>query len=274
MVAGQFDKSVGLIIQARMSSTRFPGKVLMPMPFGSTKSILHVICDSLQKTGGKVIVVTSANPENNAIEKQCHTLGVECFRGSEDNVFSRFLAIQRRYKFQSLFRFTADNPFIDVKKLNVFYSEFCARDIDYAYSKGMPLGMNFEVMKGEVVFRLGNIELTAEEKEHVTARIRKEDVFKWENIKIADTPELRMTVDTGVDYAQASMIMQSIQGELELWKVQQLRKEMPWLFQLNQGVLQNCSVEDEDAQTRIVSDFANRMGYHKAASKLLKPTFD
>lgn len=263
MEVGRFDNSVGMIIQARMASTRLPGKVLMPMPFASDTTLLGSITDALSSTGAQVVVATSENQENDPIAEFCEGKGIKYFRGSENDVFSRFFEIQEQESFSTIFRFTADNPFIDLNKLSEFYQSFLKAQVDYAYSKGMPLGMNFEVMKGNLILKLSDLELSQEEREHVTLIIHRHDRFNKLLINIADSAELRMTVDTPLDYAQASLLKLELGDDCSLNKVLSLKQQNPWLFQLNQGVLQKNTSENQDIQLGIIKKLCLETGFNK-----------
>ena len=238
MAAGQFDSATGMVIQARMSSTRMPGKVLMPLPFSSDKPMLANIVSSLNSTGAKVIIATSVNPENDAIANFCIEQDIAYFRGSEEDVLSRFLSIQEAESFDTIFRFTADNPFIDLERLWQFYQIFLDSNVQYAFSTGMPLGMNFEVMKGDVLSELKDLNLEEDEREHVTLKFKRDDRFRKSSIALAEFSNIRLTVDTPLDYAQASLLYSKMNGEVSLGEILRLKKNFPWLFQLNDGVIQ------------------------------------
>lgn len=268
MEGGLFDSSVGLIIQARMSSTRLPGKVLMPMPFASESTLLGVIVETLITTGGTVIVATSENKENDPIEHFCKINAIKCFRGSENDVFSRFHEIQLKESFSTIFRFTADNPFIDLKKLNEFYLRFVDSDLDYGYSKGMPLGMNFEAFKGSLLIELNKIELTLEEREHVTLAIHRRKTFNKTVIQLANSANLRMTVDTPIDYAQASLIKLSLGERCSLKRVIELKNLNPWIFELNKGVIQKNTSDIKEVQISMIKNICIENGYNKVADVL------
>lgn len=268
MVAGQLDNSVGMVVQARMASTRLPGKVLMPMPFGSDQSILGRIVETLQTTGAKVIIASSINPENDPIEQFCNEQDIACFRGSENDVFSRFLAIQRMESFNIVYRFTADNPFIDLKKLDQFHQSFLDAKVEYAYSTGMPLGMNFEVMKGGLLLDLAAVDLNQEEREHVTLRVRRDDRFSKKFIAIGESADLRMTVDTPIDYAKASLLELKLAGDGSLESILGLKTLYPWLFELNQGVLQKNIYERVEEQIEVIKKLSLETGYTKVFNLL------
>jgi spore coat polysaccharide biosynthesis protein SpsF len=270
MVVGRLDDSVGFIIQARMGSSRLPGKVLMSMPFGTHQTILGRVCDSLLPLGGKVIVATSIFEENDVIEKYCREMGIECFRGAENDVFSRFYMIQEKHKFSNVFRFTADNPFIDQDKLLQFYNIFLTEDLDYAYSKGMPLGMNFEVLRGEAISSLGKMNLSDTDREHVTMGIRRSDKFRKKEIRIAESKDYRLTVDSAADYLLSSTLFQILgESQPSLENIESTFKQYAWMSSVNEGFLQKCSTQIEIEQRKIVASFVSDLGYHKVSDVLL-----
>lgn len=268
MEAGLFDSSIGLIIQARMSSTRLPGKVLMPLPFASETTLLGKIVGALKTTGGTIIVATSTNKENDLIEKFCKSKGVKCFRGAEDDVFSRFHDIQLNESFSTIFRFTADNPFIDLGKLYEFYNRFIGSGMDYAYSKGMPLGMNFEAVKGDLFVKLNKLVLTSEEREHVTLVVQRLDNINKMFIQLANSADLRMTVDTPIDYVQASLLMSSLGDNCRLENILELKDFYPWIFELNSGVVQINTSNDIDTQKAIIQKLCIENGFNKVVELL------
>ena len=194
--------------------------------------------------------------------------GVKCFRGSESDVFSRFYNIQVEESFTNVFRFTADNPFIDLFKLKSFYHSFLESDVDYAYSKGMPLGMNFEVMKGNLLLDLSRFELSSEEKEHVTLIIHRRNEIKKADLVIADSADIRMTVDTPIDYAQASLIKSWLADRHDLGSILELKNEKPWIFSLNDGIIQMNTSSSEKMQVATIKKICIDKGYNKVADLL------
>ncbi|MFT4848996.1 MAG: spore coat polysaccharide biosynthesis protein SpsF [Parvicella sp.] len=240
MAVGRLDNSVGFIIQARMESTRLPGKVLMPMPFITGKPILGHIIDALKPLGGKIIVATSKRKVNEPIKEFCIANGVGYFLGDEDDVLSRFISIQKENRFEYIFRFTADNPLVDVEKLMVFYNEFKSLGLEYAYSQGMPLGMNFELFSGKALLSSETTVNSESDREHVTPAIRRNESYKTAEICLDNSGHLRMTVDTAHDFALLSMVFdyrdsKHLQG---MFLVKAFFKEYPWLIGFNNHVAQ------------------------------------
>lgn len=270
MADGPFDSSVAFIVQARMASSRLPGKVLMPMPFGNNETILSQICNTLQTFDAKLIIATSVNTENDAIESYCLENGISCYRGKEENVLSRFCEIQKMYKFKHIFRFTADNPLIDSEKLQKFFKKYLFKDLDYANSKGMPLGMNFEVFKGQILESLPQNEMSDKEKEHVTPYIKANEQYNKATLELSNHDNYRMTVDTPIDYAQLSLVfhLKEQLGVEGLKLVDIVIKKYPWLLNLNSGVLQLNSHSNPSEEVEEIAALAEKMGYHAAARKL------
>ena len=90
MGVGQF--KIGVIIQARLGSSRLPNKVILPLPVGSKKTIISEIIESVKDLSeiSNVIVATSTSKVNDRLESYLDSLKVECYRGSENDVLSRF----------------------------------------------------------------------------------------------------------------------------------------------------------------------------------------
>ena len=114
MVDGRYN-DIGFIIQARLGSTRLPNKVLKPLPFDGEKPVLKVIIDEVLRISkfSNIIVATSKSTINDKLEGFCKSIGVEAYRGDEENVLSRFNTIIKNKSFKHVVRLTGDNPFID-----------------------------------------------------------------------------------------------------------------------------------------------------------------
>lgn len=235
-----FDSTTGFIIQARMASKRLPGKVLLPLPFLGEKNVLDHIIEALQPLGGKIIIATSNESSSDAIASFCDKRNIVCFRGDENNVLSRFVAIQEEYQFNYIFRFTGDNPLIDKTKLRLFFKNVVENRLDYAYSKGMPIGMNFEFFRGEILLKSSVNANSQIDREHVTPAIRRNAIFRTKDIWLSNLGDTRMTIDTVSDYALLSMLFQF---KLEVKQdglalLISFAKKFPWLLELNKHVTQ------------------------------------
>ena len=122
---------IAFIVQARSGSTRLPNK--MNMPFYENQSILDIILNRL-KTYFKdipVILATTVNSKDDAIVETGKRNQVEVFRGSEDNVLSRFVEASKAFSVKHVIRICADNPFISVKYLEELINFYQSQKVDY-----------------------------------------------------------------------------------------------------------------------------------------------
>lgn len=256
MADGLLNKKVAFIIQARMQSTRLPGKILMPLPFNSKIPLLGRIVQTLKtsKTNHFIILATSLNPENDLLEEFCKEYEIDCFRGDEENVLSRFTTILQNIDCDIVVRLTADNPFVDAEILDKALEEHLASGVDYTSTKGLPLGMNLEIISVSALLSLESKELSNQDKEHVTLFLRTSGLYKLNSIESfakESYKSLRLTVDYPSDYLVASVLFDihlqtGIPVGIQL--IEHSIKNHPWIFESNQNNFQKgnyTSLADE-----------------------------
>lgn len=239
MVAGQRYKRVGFVIQARMGSNRMPGKVLKPISVTLEKdvSILTLILNQLKKFEATIVVATSNLTQDDAIEQYCFSQGVNCYRGDELNVFSRFREIQHEYNFDLIYRITADNPVFDPVTFTRFHDYVVNCDYDYYHSLGLPVGVNFECFKSDLL-RISDDSLTELEKEHVTIKFRSGD-YQVGTYVFDEMTDLRLTVDEPKDFILI-MYLFEVLGEFsfDLKNIQEFYMRNSWIKNINKTVRQ------------------------------------
>jgi spore coat polysaccharide biosynthesis protein SpsF len=100
---------IGIIMQARMGSTRLPGKILMPL---GSKSLLEHILARLGRLrhAALTVIATSEAPQDDVVAQFCAAHAVACFRGSEQNVLDRYYRCASRYGFRQIVRVTGETP--------------------------------------------------------------------------------------------------------------------------------------------------------------------
>lgn len=203
---------IGVIIQARMGSTRLYGKVLKPI--AGKFLIDHILGRlSLLQYPAKVIVATSNLKQDDPITLHCTSKNVEVFRGNEIDVLDRYYQCARENKFEHVVRLTADNPFTDIEELQRLIEQHLAQTNDYTHSLGMmPLGVGAEIFSFTALEKSFHNGHAPNHREHVNEYIQENpDIFKIGVLKIAVSkqhPDLRMTVDTEEDYQRACKIAQ------------------------------------------------------------------
>ena len=209
--------SIGIVIQARMGSTRLPGKVLRDI--AGHPLLEHVVkrLDNLQHKV-QVVVATSIEQQDNSIVDYCSIQGTPCFRGSEADVLSRYYECAKEYGFNHIIRLTADNPFTDINELDRVIELHFKEGNDYTHSFGdLPLGVGAEIFTFQALERSYHEGHASNHREHVNEYIQEHpENFKIGLLKVARDkayPHLRLTVDTEDDYQRACYIAEHAQED-------------------------------------------------------------
>ncbi|QIH31564.1 hypothetical protein [Sphingobacterium sp. DR205] len=272
MEAGQLS-NLGIIIQARMKSERLPGKVLKTLPFGSAETILGRIINTAKLITSNVIVATSNDESNIEIEIFCQKADVDCFRGEEEDVLSRFVEIQLRNGFDNIIRLTADNPFVDSIAIAEVLQFHVLNQFDYTSSVNLPLGMNLEIFKGEALLKSLIFLENEQDREHVTSVLRRRSEFKR---GIYSYPEkysgIRVTVDTVQDFLVANILAQ-IESKYKIkgFKlIEYVLEQHSWVFNGNKNVIQKNSKIDRLDELKESSRILSSLDYFRASDILKK----
>lgn len=208
---------LGIILQARMGSSRLPGKILKD--FGG-KALLKCIDDriALLKHEATFVIATSDLPQDDAVEEFCKQNNIECFRGSELNVLKRYYDCAKTYRFDDIVRMTGDNPFPDIEELDHLIAVHIQQKLDFSENFSvLPVGVGMEIMSFEALEK--SLQGASLEKhfEHADEYILDNlDKFSHATVKVnADKnyPDVRLTVDTIEDYRKACYIIEKAQGE-------------------------------------------------------------
>ena len=265
----------GCIIQARFNSDRLPGKVMMELPLGSGIPLLGRIIQALSKRmhRSQIVVASSVEPSNEQIEKYCNEHSVSCFRGDEKNVLSRFLTIQYEKQFDHVVRLTGDNPFLDMDILQQVLDSHLKTGADYTYSSGLPLGTNFEIVKGEALISLSEKnDLTESEKEHVTLYFRQHKGYLVNQVNINSyqpISDLRLTVDYPSDFILASTIFSMLpDSAVSLSEITGLVKKFPWLKEVNASNFQKKQFDSIQDELTYAIELLTKLELYNAAGQL------
>lgn len=205
------DMNIIVIIQARMGSTRLPGKILMPL--GEVDVLTYVTSRCKEIKGvTEVIVATSTLQQDDAVENWCNEHNVSCFRGSEDNVLDRFVQCAKQYEPDYVMRVTSDCPFVDFEMASELVELMEYEGTDIVLIDGqLPRGLAVEVISYEALLRIYKEGLEERHREHVTYYAYEfSDQFqsvKYVAPKNRIAPELRITLDTDEDYALCQTIV-------------------------------------------------------------------
>lgn len=226
------------VIQARMTSTRLPGKVLLPLPFPDGEPLLEAICQKLRKSTyiTKIVVAIPEASNQSLLRTFLLKKTIDFIEGSETDVLSRFVKAVEQYKPDNLVRITADNPFLDLGMLEHCVKTHRQSGVDYTLSSGLPYGMNMEIIKADSLFQLHTSrEINDEDREHVTLGFSKLGHMKSQVLKLSneDLGHIRVTVDTPEDYMRAALLyglQQSSKHEGDLEFIKMAYSKYPYLF--------------------------------------------
>ncbi len=199
------------IIQARMSSNRLKGKVLKLL---GKKTLLQWVIDNTIKSKQikKIVVATSLNPDDDKIFNFCKNKNIDCFRGSLNNVYSRFVEVVKKYNVTSFIRITADSPFIDPSLIDYGIKLYKTKKYEIVmntYPRSFPKGQSFSIYNAKVfVNNLKNVK-KKNHKEHITpyfyANSKK---FNIKNVfYTSNQSDLNMSIDTNADLVKARKII-------------------------------------------------------------------
>lgn len=196
------EKKIEVIIQARMGSSRLPGKVMMNL---CGKPVLWHVIERVKQSVqiDDIVVATSTQKFDDEIEDFLKSIGTRFFRGDEKNVLSRYYEAAKQYPASAIVRITADCPLIDPHVIDKVVSCFLENNFDYASNIGnrkYPRGLDCEVFTFNLLERAVYESTDEYEKEHVTPfmYLKQNSILSVENDK--DYSNMRWTLDTIEDF--------------------------------------------------------------------------
>lgn len=253
------------ILQARVSSSRLPGKVLKPIL--GKPMLVHQIERVLQSQRiDQLIVATSADKSDDDLENMCRQINIPYFRGSLNDVLDRFYQAAKIWQPQHVVRLTGDCPLIDPEIIDAMIDYYLAGGYDYASNavqSTFPDGLDVEI------FRFFNLETVWKEaslpsqREHVTPFIHQQPerfrIGQYRNTE--DLSHLRWTVDEPEDFALVTRIYEAlypINPEFRMTDVLELLQQRPDLAAINQKFERNEGLKkslNEDRRHKAMERF-------------------
>jgi len=193
--------SVRVFIQARMSSQRFPGKVLAP--FRQEPIVRQVVRAATAAAGSEsAVVLTSDEPSDDPLAAYLTTIGTPVFRGSLNNVFDRFRQALAHWPCDRFVRICADSPLLsaDLLKSAIAWAQDWPVDlVSNVFPRSFPKGQSLEIARAATFLAINPRELTEHDREHVMPIFyRNPDRYSIINLFSADAglAEQSMTIDT------------------------------------------------------------------------------
>jgi spore coat polysaccharide biosynthesis protein SpsF len=234
-----------IIIQARYDSTRLPGKVLKKI---RNRIILDYVIDRLKpcKNIDDIILATTTNKKDDKIEKYAKEKKIKYYRGSEQNVLSRYYETARKYEIDTIIRITSDCPLIDYETVDEITKTHIDSSADYTSNvlkRTYPRGLDTEVFNFDVLEDSNKNADKDYQKEHVTKYITENpEKFKLHNVEaegILRRPEIRITLDTIEDFKLIEkIILHFDDANFKAAEIIDFLTENPDLLEINKNVKQ------------------------------------
>jgi spore coat polysaccharide biosynthesis protein SpsF len=233
--------STAIVVQARMGSTRLPGKVLKDI---AGRPMLSYQMERLRrvKRAERIVVATTDQPADDAVERFCRKEKIACVRGSEDDVLARYHLAIERFPTDVVVRITADCPLIDPaivdEAIAAYEPDYVSNMLEITY----PYGMAVEVFSAQALREAHREAKDPAEREHVTPFIwRRPQRYRLKSLTM--TPNLshhRWTVDTPEDFELVSRLLKTLKPHFTLQDVLAVLDEHPDWCAINAHVEQKA----------------------------------
>ncbi|MDR2536139.1 MAG: spore coat protein [Treponema sp.] len=203
--------TVAVVLQARLDSSRLPGKSLLPL--GESPLIFRVM-EALKQVSCDLHILACPKDCVEAFTVLAENIGFQVVGGSKEDVLSRYGMVIRRFNIDRVIRATGDNPFVFVDAAEALNQEALSCNADYAGYSGLPHGAGVESVAAEALLRAEREASLQPEREHVCPYLythpekfllhRPLAPLVWQN------PSLRVTVDTIEDYEQGTLLYEDL----------------------------------------------------------------
>jgi len=213
------EKNVLAIIQARMGSTRLPGKVLLPL---AGRPVLWHVVSRVQACSlvNQVVVATTTSAKDHVLLQEIEKCGAKAFRGSEDDVLSRYFHAAKKFAGEIIVRITSDCPLFEPdileKMLRIFFDlEKSGEEIDYFSNirkRTFPRGLDTEIFTYDALEKAHLKAVKRYDREHVTPYIYQHpnDFRIRDHCGEKDHSHHRWTLDTPEDYKLIEIIFSNL----------------------------------------------------------------
>lgn len=269
------------IIQARMSSSRLPGKVLMDLPYGSGTPALAQVVRRLQAANriDEVVVATTDSAADQPIVEWTAREKVNVWRGSEEDVLQRVYQAAVQVKADHVVRITADCPCLDPAIVDAVIQDHFSQKADFTSSgikRSFPIGIDLSIFSFQMLEEAHSKAQQPYEREHVTPYFYKShpDRFKINVYRAPEhyfRPDLRLTLDTKADYHFLCAVFDGLYNEDPLFplaKILDLLEQKPWLPELNSHALQKQVYISMEEELKALIEYAEARGMSRVQSLL------
>jgi spore coat polysaccharide biosynthesis protein SpsF len=230
---------VAVVTQARVGSSRLPSKVLKKIGENTLLEI-HLSNAKKSKLSTHFIVATTVEPNAFLIEEKASLEGWDCYRGSMDDVLSRFYESSKEIRPDYIVRITSDCPLVQPKIIDELIELAINNKFEYAStSENFPDGVDSEIFTWEMLELANSNALLKSEREHVTPWIRKNAGHKGElEPETNEFKDVRLTVDEIDDFKCLDFLIERFGADKNWKEYSKFVKENPEYFK-NQSIMRN-----------------------------------
>jgi spore coat polysaccharide biosynthesis protein SpsF len=234
-------------IEARMTSSRLPGKILRPI---LGKPTLELLIERLSRVKqiDKIVVATTSNSTDDIVEELTRRLGIGCYRGSEDDVLDRVLNAAQHYKAGIIVEITGDCPLIDPHVIDQLIEIYMSNSYAYVSNtlkQTYPNGLDTQVFSVKTLEEVARLTQDPADHEHVSLYIYEHPeryaLFNLESGLPERYCDLRLTVDTIEDFELIRSIYEELYPEnpnFSLGNILDLLDRKPELITINKHIQQ------------------------------------
>jgi len=233
-----------VIIQARMASTRLPGKMMMSL---SGKKLVDWVLDSANAINNAqaIVVATSTNEEDSPLAKHVQQLGVSCYRGSSEDVLDRFYNAALEYGADPIIRLCGDSPLVSSEYTDQMIEHHIRTGSDLTHADtGAPFGTAGEVISFTALKTMRDNAKSEYQREHVTPYIHEHPAqFKIATLDAPDwmRGDYRLTIDEAADLMMFQMLFKELQVKklrCDLKNCFAVLDKRPDIAEINRAVIQ------------------------------------
>lgn len=246
---------INAILQARTSSSRLPGKVMLKI---DGEPMIGIQIKRIKRSLSIDSLIVAISDDKSDDELARYLAGIDCIvvRGSLHNVHNRFIKVLDDYRCDIFIRLTADCPLVMPELIDEMIADFKSKKIDYLSNSlisSFPDGLDIEIIDTKSFLKTDRLDLTSSEKEHVTlALYTRENLFKVANFASGlSLANERWTVDYPEDFDFIVQIFSQFKGkeaEFSMSDVLDLLESNPNIRNMRSGDLRNIALKREDGE--------------------------
>jgi len=210
------NKKIVVTIEARMTSSRLPGKVLLPL---AGKPALERMIERVKRSRyvDDIVVATTINSADDCLEDLANKMGVKCYRGSELDVLDRVLKAAQKFSADIIVELTGDCPLMDWRLVDRGIEDFFETGVDYSANDikmTFPIGFDVQVFPTDILAKVSDLTQDPIDRVHVSYYIyshpEKFKLHNWEAGEDSYGPEFRATLDEQSDYELINIIFERL----------------------------------------------------------------